>query len=250
MNLSQHVTALYERGFTVLPAYFDARDCQKQRDILDDYWKSKGSPSLSAGTFGFTIHPMMPNIPDMAPFLDVPAAIEIMAEALRDEVRLVHLGARISGPQSAHRIEWHNHYSSNWNGEPNAWNPDDLPRRHRLERVLAGVYTDGTLPESGALIALPRRYNDPLGEPLGELHQAWPGEAKVEAPPGSIAIFDTALWHSAAKGTGTANRRLWGAHYQGWSETRAHPEDNAVNAGEIADYKNQIPRLKKLIDGK
>lgn len=246
MNITQHVSELYERGFTVLPAYFSAAQCQKQRNILDGYWKSQGSPSLSGKTFGFTIHPLLPNVPDLAPFLDVPEAIEIMSEALRDEVRIVHVGARVSGPQSAERIEWHNHYASNGNGA-SEWNQSDLARRDRLERVLAGVYTDGTLPESGALITLPRRYNDPLGEPRGALLQAWPGEAKVEAPPGSIAIFDTALWHAAAKGTGHGMRRLWGAHYQGWSETRCHPEDNQVDATEIAGYKAASPRLQKLI---
>lgn len=155
--------------------------------------------------------------------------------------------ARISGPQSAPRIEWHNHYADDWAG--GSWNAADLPRRDRLERVLAGIYVDGTRPESGPLIVLPRQCNDALGEPLGELREAWPSEAKIEAPPGSIAIFDTALWHCAARGSGTAMRRLWGAHYQGWNEKRAHPEDNPVDAAEIADYKNASPRLKKLIDG-
>jgi hypothetical protein len=244
MNISGHVAEMYEQGFTVLPAYFDSAAIQKQRDILDSYMNGHANPSQQTGNFGFTIHPMMPNVPEMAPFLDVPEAIEIAGGAMKDEVRLAHLGARISGAQSSPRIDWHHHYP---NG--NGWEEENLLKRDRIERLLIGFYPDGTMPEVGPLIAMPRRLNDPLGEPLGDRLEAWPDEQRVEAPPGSIVIFDTALWHSAARGTGDALRHLWGTHCQGWSDPRPHPEDNLVDAPEIAEYKNKHPRLKKLIDG-
>lgn len=240
MNTQQHLKELNTRGFTFLPSLYDAAECAEMRRILDDYWMSQGSPSLAGGAFGFTIHPMMTRVPDMAPFLDRAEPIEILAGALQDEVRLVHLGARISGPQSVARLPWHNHYS---------WDTGNLAGRDRIERLLIGIYADGTQEESGPLIALPRGLNDELGAPLGDESQAWPGEQKVEMPPGSVAIFDTALWHAAARGTGGKSRRLWGAHFQGWSDARTHPEDNAVDAPEIAAHKAAHPRLKRLIDG-
>jgi len=238
MNISSHVTELYENGFTVLPAYFDAEDCQRMRDILADYWKSQGSPPLEENAYGLGIHPMLPSVPAMAPFLDAPAAIEVLGEALRDEPRLMHVGARISGPQSAQRIGWHDHYS---------WDAQNLPKRDRLERILLAIYVDGSTPESGSLVALPRRFNDPSGKPPAA--GAHPDEVKVNAPPGSIVIFDTALWHDAERGTGSGLRRLWGTHFQGWSDDRAHPEDNEVDPPQIAEAKNQSPRLKAMIEG-
>jgi hypothetical protein len=207
------------------------------RGIMDDYWKSQGSPPLEENGFGFAIHPMMPRVPEMAQFLDAPEAIEILGAALRDDVRLVHLGARISGPQSAARIGWHNHY---------AWDAEKLPQRARLERLLTAIYVDGTTPASGSLVALPRGFNDAQGTPPGP--GAHPGEMRVNAPAGSMVIFDTALWHDAERGTGKGIRRLWGTHFQGWSETRAHPEDNEVNPPAIAVYKSRMPRLRALIE--
>ncbi len=235
-----HVERLQEQGFCVLPGFFSAADCRRMRAIMDGYWRAQGSPPLDASDFGFTIHPMMARMPDMAAYLDAPEILQILGDALRDDVRLVHLGARVSGPQSAQRIPWHNHY---------AWDESGLPRRDRLERLLIGVYVDGTNPEAGSLIALPRRFQEPLGAPRGGAHDPWPGEVRIEAPPGSVAIFDTALWHTAERGTGDSLRRLWGGHYQGWREQRPHPEDNEVNAPQIAAAKAARPRLKALLDG-
>lgn len=165
--------------------------------------------------------------------------IETLSGALQDEAHLVHLGARISGPQSVARLPWHNHY---------AWDGALLPQRTRIERLLIGIYVDGTETAAGPFIALPRRLNDPLGTPLGALYAAWPGEAQIEIPCGSIAIFDTALWHAAARGTGQSVRRLWGAHFQGWNDARTHPEDNAVNVPEIAAHKAAHPHLKRILE--
>ncbi|MEO6909158.1 MAG: phytanoyl-CoA dioxygenase family protein [Abditibacteriaceae bacterium] len=237
MNSSQHTTALYEKGFTVLPAFYDAADCQDMREIMDDYWKSQGSPSLQQNDFGFAIHPMLPQVPEIAKYLDASEPLEILSEALRQEARLMHVGARISGSQSAPRIGWHNHYS---------WGEGNLPKRNRLERILTAVYVDGTTPESGSLIALPRQFNDPQGDCPNEGEH--PDEIKVNAPAGSVVIFDTALWHDAERGTGNGIRRLWGTHFQGWSDCRTHPEDNEVDTPKISSFKNHLPRLKAIVE--
>ena len=246
-TLQHHVDELYLQGYTALEGLYSPEECERMREIMDGFWRSQGSPSLTDDEGGFTIHPMMPKVPEMAPFLDRPEPIEVMRRTLRDEVRLVHLGARVSGPLSAQRISWHNHYASNGDGPPNAWDKESLPQRDRIERVLGGIYVDGTMPESGAFITLPREFRDPLGKPIGGLHDEWPGEVRVAMPPGSFAIFDTALWHAAMRGTGSAKRRLWGAHFQGWNDPRPHPEDNAVDAPEIERYKQERPRLRALI---
>lgn len=246
-TIQQHVDELYTQGYTALCGLYSPAECEQMRDIMDSFWRSKGSPSLSNNEGGFTIHPMMPNVPDMAPFLDRAEPLEVIKRTIRDDVRLVHLGARVSGPMSAARISWHNHYASNGAGLPNAWDIDAIPQRDRIERVLGGIYVDGTMPETGAFITLPRKFQDPLGAPLGGLHDEWAGEVKVAMPPGSYAIFDTALWHAAMRGTGHGMRRLWGAHYQGWNDPRPHPEDNDVDANEIAAHKEAHPRLKALL---
>ncbi len=237
MNPEEKAREIYEQGFCVLPAVYNADECRRMIEIMDAHWRDRGSPPLE--NFGFNIHPMMPQTPDIAPFLDQPLVIETTRETLRDDVRLVHLGARMSDRQSAERIEWHNHY---------AWDAASIPRRERIERVLWGIYVDGSNAEAGPLIALPRQFIQPLHAPLGELSAAWPGEVEVSAPPGSVVIFDTALWHAARRGSKATMRHLWGCHVQGWNDDRTHPEDNLCDVPEIAEYKRTHPTLRSLVE--
>lgn len=232
-----HIQQLYQQGYTALEGHFNASECQDMRDILDGYWRSQGSPSLEP-EFGYTIHPLLARTPALAPYLDQQLLVEVLGGTLRDRAHLVHLGARISGPQSGDRISWHHHYG---------WGPEEFPKRTRIERLLVGVYVDGTQPETGAFVALPRTFEEPFQAPIDGGLQAWPGEVHVALPPGSIAIFDTALWHAARRGTGTENRRLWGCHIQGWADTRPHPEDNEVDAALIQQYLPLHPHLLSLV---
>jgi ectoine hydroxylase-related dioxygenase (phytanoyl-CoA dioxygenase family) len=80
--------------------------------------------------------------------------------------------------------------------------------------------------------------------------EAWPGEVEVLLPPGSVAIFDTTLWHSAKAGTQPGLRRLFGAHYQGWSETRVHGEDNACDSPEVLAETRDNIRFRNLVERK
>lgn len=239
IDFDQKCSELRELGYCALPAYYSEDECQRMRDEMDGYWASQGSPDLGSKVGGFNIHPMMTKVPAMAQFLDVPEVREIFGRVLEDEVRLVHLGARTSGPQSEARLPWHHHYG---------WDASRLAGRKRMERILAGVYVDGTQDESGALVVIPRKFDEPLGEPLGEGQEAWPGEVHVKLPPGSIALFDTAIWHSALRGTGNKSRRLWGGHYQGWNDPRPHPEDHEdLCPPEIAEWVAERPGLKSLL---
>jgi hypothetical protein len=236
MTPQQQARQVYDQGFCIFPGIYDAAECRRMNDIMDQHWRQNGSPVMT--DFGYNIHPMMPQTPEIAPFLDRPEALDTLGEIFREEPRLMHLGARMSGRSSAERITWHHHY---------AWDTERIPTRDRIERVLWGIYVDGTNDEAGPLVALPRKYNDPIGEPLGEAPLAWPGEQEVIAPPGSLVIFDTALWHAARRGSSEKIRHLWGCHWQGWSETRSHPEDNAVDVPEVAAYTDASPRLKSVI---
>ena len=153
---------------------------------------------------------------------------------------MTHAGARISDERSDAAIGWHEHYS---------WDKSAIPTRTRCERVLGGIYVDGSTAAAGNLIALPRRFNDPLGAAPGAPQAPWPNEVIVEAPPGSWSIFDTALWHTARRGSQPGKRRLFGCHFQAWSNPRPHPEDNDVNPPAIAGYKKTSPLLHGLLDG-
>jgi hypothetical protein len=237
VDIEAKAREVYEQGFCVLPALWSEDELIEIRHSLDAYWESQGSPELAG--FGMGIHPLLEKVPAVTPYFVKQEIVDIIGLVLQDDVRLTHTGARLSDESSATNIGWHNHYS---------WDAATIPHRDKIERVLGGVYVDGSTAATGPLIALPRRYNDPLSEP-GDSCGDWPGQVVVEAPPGSGVIFDTALWHTAARGNAPGRRRLFGAHYQGWSDPRPHPEDNIVGSPELERYKREIPLLSRLLDG-
>lgn len=206
---------LEERGFTALRAVFSPAECAEMRRLLDAHHTAVGAPALL--DFGLGIHPLVDQVPEMAVFYRHPAIQATAQEILGGPVVLAHTGARLADERSVGVLNWHHHYG---------WPVGGLARRRRLERLLVGVYVDGSTPESGCLVALPRRMNDPLDPPLPGLQCDWPGQVEVHAPPGSIVFFDTALWHGARRGTRPGRRRLWGAHIQRADDPREHLEDN------------------------
>jgi len=238
MDLRQHVAAMNEQGYTLLSGFFSPGECGRMSSLFDSHVAKVKMPVQENGGFGIAIHPLLPAIPELATFMDRPELAEVLGAVLQDEPHLVHLGARISDGQSAHRIGWHHHYG---------WDVANLLSRKKVERVLFGVYVNGTMQEVGPLLAKPRKFDDPIGECKANKEGIWEGEQFVESPPGSVVIFDTALWHSAQRGTKAGPRILWGAHVQGWSDLRPHGEDNLVNGPEMDSYKTKCKNFAKLI---
>jgi hypothetical protein len=212
--MSKLRSQLETRGFAILPGVYGPSERRRMTERLLSYWRADGQPPPSG--WGYGIWPLATKIPDLAGELINPALMEALAEVFGEEARVIHGGSRLASEQSAPAIEWHNHY---------AWNTDGLRTRTRCERVLGGTYLDGSSIEVGPLTAVPRSLNEPIGQaPVGDD----PREEIVEMPPGSIVIFDTALWHRAKRGTSPGFRTGFGGHYQPASETRPHPEDNDV----------------------
>jgi hypothetical protein len=214
METLQLRTVIMEQGYCTIDSVFTPDECQDMRDRLQTYWRAQGAPPMKS--FGFTIHPMLPRIPELKRFLIHPVLINAISEMFNEEAVLKHGGARMSDDRCEPAIGWHDHY---------AWDPARIPQRKRCERLLAGIYVDGSNAASGPLTAIPRRYNEPLGNaPQGDD----PREVAIDCPPGSIVIFDTALWHRAKRGNARAIRHLFGGHYMPKSDLRPHPEDNDV----------------------
>lgn len=224
------------RGFCVLPGLFSSTDCDRMTRLLRGHWERVGRPPLRG--FGLAIHPLLQHVPEMAPFYATPALVEALAAVLRDDVRVAHTGARLANEESSASIGWHEHY---------AWEKAGVATRTRPERVLFNCYLHGSTAAAGPLVVMPRRLNDPIEPASADPHAAWPGEVVVEAPPGSVVIFDTALYHTARRGQQSGDRYLWGAHCQGRSNPRPHPEDNRADAPLLRSYAQSVPLLRELL---
>lgn len=140
-----HRTELEQRGYTSLPAFFNADECTLMRRLLDQLHHDAGSPPLAG--WGFSIHPLFIRAPELRQLLRRLALAQIFSETLGGSTRCLHSGSRLSDGTSTSNIGYRHHYG---------WPTRDLSKRNRLERLLLGVYVDGTEPEQGALVVFPR----------------------------------------------------------------------------------------------
>lgn len=239
MAQTKAAQAFQERGYLLLTSVFATTECDRMADLFDAHWVSRGRPPLHG--FGMAIHPLLQHIPEMAPYYARPQILDALADILDGQPRLMHTGARVSDEQSDARLGWHEHYS---------WDRAGLLSRRHTERVLFGCYVRGLSDQTGPLVVIPRKLNDRIMPCPVTSNNQWPGEIPVLAPPGSVVIFDTALWHAARRGTAPDKRYLWGAHCQSIAENRPHPEDNSADNPLVEAFKRSDPRLRAFIDGR
>lgn len=219
------VDALLDHGWAAFPALLRGAELDHARALLDGVI-ARGDVSGSWDVFGIGIHPLLPREPALAPWFAHPATVLTATALFGAAPRLVHTGARIVDPTVAAaggRIGWHNHAFTD---ELKRLRPGDPRRGVRPTRLLAGWYLDGSDAASGPVLALPRRWDDPLAPPVEPTAAVWPGEHAVALPPGSLLVFTIDLWHTAQAGTGGFRRRLMGMHLQSRADGRAHPEDH------------------------
>jgi hypothetical protein len=220
------VAELHQQGFAVVPGLLTQHDHREASQHLDDLTDS-GQGHDTGGCFGYGIHPLVARQPLLARFFAHPTVLAVCRIWLGDDPVITHTGARIVDPRHAAiggRIGWHTHGFAR---DPQGWPNDPSRAGTRGDRLLFGWYLDGSDAASGALIGVPRRWNDPVAAPVADRAAVtWPGEAVVAAPPASLVFFTIDLWHCAASGTGGARRRLMGAHVMGRGNPRPHPEDH------------------------
>jgi len=246
MDITREVSEVLERGYCVLPSFLTPQQCQEVRDVHDQLVAAGVGRDL--GDNGILIHPLLPTDARLSWLFSQPRIIAICAQALGSEVVLKHTGSRIDRagvPGSLTRCGWHNHA---FTPELNAIKSGDVRRGSRPTRLLTLFYPDGSSPEIGPLVVLPRRWDDPLAPPPGvEIMEAWPGEVVVEAPPGSAVIFTTDLWHSGMIGNRQRCRRLTGAHIQARSCAQTHPEDHVFDTPSLTAACRELPLLAELL---
>ena len=240
IDLKSKAREVSERGYCLIESAYDEKECDQIRTVFKELREKRGGFSAEQTSMGF--HPLLELGPEMAPFYEKSILVDAMAEVLQDNVRLAHTGAAVfsNDPSQPILTTWHDHY---------AWEipPTGLQREHP-ERILCGVYVDGSDREIGPLIVLPRQLNDSV-EAKGDGDAVWEGEAEVVMPPGTAVIFDTAVWHCSRRGTGKGPRHIWGGHYQGWSNPTPHPEDNSADNPVVNEYRDKLPLLRAMLDG-
>ena len=238
-DLKSKAREVSKLGYCVLESVYDDRECEQMRGIFKQLCADKNGFSSEQPTISF--HPLLEWGPTMAPFFARAIVVDAMAEVFQDDVRLAHSGAAVFNNALVGETltNWHVHYA--WEVPPTGL------QRENPERVLCNIYVDGSDPHIGPLIVLPRRLNDSV-DSKGDVQEEWEGQVEIVVPPGSAVIFDTAVWHCSKRGSSSELRHLWGGHYQGWSNSTPHPEDNTAENSTVAAFKAELPVLQGLLE--
>ena len=240
IDLKSKAREVNDHGYCVIESAYDDQECEEMRAIFDALCVKKGGFSAEQPSVGF--HPLLELGPEMAPYYAKSVLVDAMAEVLQDDVRLAHTGAAVFDNARTKPIltSWHVHY---------AWEiPPTGLLRENPERILCGIYIDGSDREIGPLIVLPRQLNDSVDAKDG-VEAVWEGQEEFVMSPGSAVIFDTAVWHCSRRGTSGKLRHIWGGHYQGWSNPTPHPEDNTADNSTVNEYRDKMSLLRAMLDG-
>ena len=236
-KLAQQV---YDRGYCVLEGFFSTEIRDEIIQTLYQVWIDAGQPSMG-GRFGYVLHPVLEFASDLAPFYAQSEIVDLLAEILQDEVRLAHNGA-ILCDETRSFCDWHCHL----NGDRfNRWYPKP-ETQHSVDRLLCNVYLHGSSSAMGELLVYPRKITDSWDTPFDDLLTEWQGQKIVTCPPGSVVIFDTALFHAARRPTELGHRYIWGGHYQGKNNLTRHREDNWFQSSVIEQYRKDNPLFASL----
>ncbi|HKC24765.1 MAG TPA: hypothetical protein VKF32_08470 [Thermoanaerobaculia bacterium] len=183
------------------------------RRILEDLLALDGVERFPG--FGCKVFALRYYEPAMRAFYDAAPVRGVLEQMFEDGARFPMTGVRWSTRESTPRLEWHDHY---------CWDPGLLRRRERFERLSFLCYIDGCDAAMGPLIASPRAFHDPLHAPSPDVYAARPEEVEIYAPPSSIVLMDSAVYHCARRGESDAMRTVWGGQAQAAHCRRYHPQ--------------------------
>jgi hypothetical protein len=232
---------VYEQGYCVMEGVYSAQECVEMEDVLVDAWRRDERDTMG-GVFGSVFHPLLKYAPDMAPFYDRPDVVSVIGEVLQDDVCLAHSGALLAD-ETRQFCGWHVHLNGD---QYNRWEPKPDDYGRQVERVLGNVYVHGSNETTGELLVYPRRVTDPWDAPHDELSTEWDDQDVLTCPPGSVVIFDTALWHAARAPSQPCRRFLWGAHYSRMGDPKPHREDNWHDSPEIQAHRAKYETFASL----
>ncbi|MBA3847265.1 MAG: hypothetical protein H0X45_11570 [Planctomycetes bacterium] len=234
------------QGYAILPRLMPPADQAAAGRVIDEMI-ARGDARDAPG-FGWAIHPLLGRDRRLGRWIADPMMLAICSAVLGDEAVITHTGSRVV--DARHRIEggrlpWHNHAFT-----PDLINvaPGDARRGAKPTRLLYGWTLDGSDAETGALVVIPRRWDDPVAPPSADRNAPWPGEVELDQPPGTGVVFTLETWHSAKWPLpGARRRRGMGGHVQGRNNPMPHPEDHQHIGSEVDAACAEFPDLARSL---
>lgn len=233
--MQPHARDLFERGYAVLEDELSADQTQTLRrgivELLGEieppaYYAAKTEPvteTVGITSTGLAISRLLDDRPELTPLVVRRRVLEVMREALGDDLRLELAGAVVSDAARPF-FRWHTHIDGEEEGarvQAGAW-----PAVEGVERVLTLLYLDDLTDETGPLYVYPRRAGDPTTPPHDLDLEAWPDRVELRPRAGTVVAVDQCTWHAARSMRGPGLRIFSGCYWAAANAARpAHTDE-------------------------
>ena len=235
---------LASESYAVWPALYSPAQIEAMRSELARVYREAGAPvpygegvrwlgnDVELSSTGFVVHKLLGRAASLQQGLLPPEAIAIVRRVLGDDMQL----EMVAGVVSDHTrpfFEWHMHVGGI---DDERYRREGLrPRFERPERISMLVYLDEMREDSGQLLVLPRRIDDPLEPPYPIASRRWEGQVAVRGPAGTAVLMEQSTWHAVLPRIEPSLRMFVGFWFAAAYATRAERTDETLRDLPAAD---------------
>jgi len=245
------VQDLYTKGYTVFERVWSDAEVEMLRGRLVARWQELGKPALyvippvslaedvMTGPAGLTLRRLALREPDLVPLLYKPQVIETLRRFLGPRMRLELVAGAISD-KTRPFFDWHVHIDGVDDAYYDYKRP--YPIYSKPERVVHLLYLDDIGDETGELLVLPRKIDDPTPPPYNQTLEEWPGQVEVRCPRGSVVLLEQCTWHAVRRMRGNGVRCFIGSYFIADGVKMAPIAD-----GELANWDGEDELFRSLV---
>ena len=211
--------SVWTNGYAVLPSFFPPEVLRAGCEQLEAQWRGAGEPKLYARediAFGPTLRvnpvglcceEILSLCPEFGELLLHPTLLETFGALLGEGFEL-ELASGIMSDNSRGFVFWHNHVGGI---DAEAYRREQKhPQYEQVERVGCTIYGSPLDDDHGVMLVSPRRYDGPTDPPHEPGTEPWPNCRRIEAPAGSVVLFDQGTWHAVTPMERTGFRYFFG----------------------------------------
>ncbi|MFP6766670.1 MAG: phytanoyl-CoA dioxygenase family protein [Planctomycetaceae bacterium] len=247
MTIVDPVSQIIDEGFCLLPAIIPSQRCGEIADrissVVDELEESYPGPENIGFVPGLINHDQ-----SFAEYLAAPPLLDICRRLLGHNIRITFTSAIVNHPGNR-RGDWHSDWPFNQGNAGHV--PAPYPDRimHLTTLWMITEFSQA----SGATLVVPGSHRQSTNPTSGgcetAVDESLADEQHACGAPGTVLVFDSRLWHSAAPNTTDSNRIALAVRYGPWwlntevlrpgSDTR----QQMVTEPELTD--NQVPSVPR-----
>jgi len=241
MTLEEKLLALELEGFYVEEGVLSPSQveqvCQSTEKTLD-----QGAGKIHGSNF-------LNHDQSLAPFLAAERILAVVHSVLGASARIISSSGNLRNPDpnAPERVPGNLHVDWPW-GQSGASHVEGPLPDLVINLTTFWMLTDFTR-ENGATVVAPGTHRS-RANPNGDhgLRKARPTEFTVEAPAGSVLVFDGRLWHTGGNNRSLSRRIFWGVNYAPWwlncHPRRPHSVEHRLQAARGHTPSGHWPYLK------